>query len=536
MVILRPGRLCNVQYGAVRTNEILTRSGCNGQSTALEGQTVSYFLGIDSSTTATKALLMDADGHVVSIGRSEYEFDTPHPQWAEQSPESWWSATVNATRQALALAGIDGASVRAVGMTGQMHGLVLLDVAGAVLRPAILWNDQRTQIECDEIRNLVGRERLISVTGNDALTGFTAPKVMWVAKHEPDVYESVAHVLLPKDYVRYRLTGEYAVDKAGGSGTILFDLAERDWSSEIAQDLGIDTAWLAPTFEGPVVTGGLTVEAAAATGLAPGTPVVAGGGDQAANAVGVGAVSPGVIAMSLGTSGVVFASTDRPAIEPEGRLHAFCHAVPDMWHLMGVMLSAAGSLRWFRDTLAPGRSYRSLDEAAGSVPAGAKGLLFAPYLSGERTPYPDPLARGAFVGLTLRHDIAHLTRSVMEGVAFGLKDSVELIATMTRLGEVRISGGGAQSDVWLQIIADVTELPVRVVGTAEAAAHGAAILAATGSGAFASVEQASQAAVELGRTIDPGIDAATYNEAYKIYRDLYPSLSASFHNLARLDS
>jgi xylulokinase len=497
---------------------------------------VSYFLGIDSSTTATKALLMDEDGRVVSIGRSEYGFETPKPLWSEQSPESWWLATVDAIKQALAEAEIDGASVRALGMTGQMHGLVLLDKAGEVLRPAILWNDQRTQAECDEIRELVGRDRLISVTGNDALTGFTAPKILWVARNEPEIYENIDRVLLPKDYVRFRLTGEYAIDKAGGSGTILFDLAARDWSSEITRDMGIDESWLPPTFEGTAVTGGLTGEAATATGLTPGTPVVAGGGDQAANAVGVGAVSPGVIAMSLGTSGVVFASTDHPAIEPEGRLHAFCHAVPNTWHLMGVMLSAAGSLRWFRDTVSPGTSYQSLDAAAASVHAGANGLLFAPYLSGERTPYPDPLARGAFVGLTLRHGVGHMARSVLEGVAFGLRDSVELIASMTTLGEVRVSGGGAQSGVWLQIIADVTGLPVRVVGTAESAAHGAALLAGTGFGAFASVAEACATAVEIGSATQPGADVDVYGDAYSIYRGLYPSLRSSFHDLARLDT
>lgn len=497
---------------------------------------MSYYLGIDSSTTATKALLMDADGRVVAVGRSEYGFDTPKPLWAEQSPESWWLATVDSIKQALTQAEVEGTSVRAIGMTGQMHGLVLVGHAGEVLRPSILWNDQRTQAECDEIRELIGSERLISVTGNDALTGFTAPKILWVANHEPEIYEKVRHVLLPKDYVRYRLTGEYATDKAGASGTILFDLAARDWSLEIVRDLGIDGSCLPPTFEGPAVTGGLTADAAAATGLSSGTPVVAGGGDQAANAVGVGAVAPGVIAMSLGTSGVVFASTDYPAVEPEARLHAFCHAVPDMWHLMGVMLSAAGSLRWFRDTVAPGTSYRSLDEAAASVRAGANGLLFAPYLSGERTPYPDPLARGAFVGLTLRHDISHMARSVMEGVAFGLKDSVELLATMTQLGEVRISGGGAQSDLWLQIIADVTGLPVRVVGTPEGAAHGAALLAATGLGAYTSVAEACTAAVEVGPVVEPGADAAIYSDEYGIYRDLYPSLRASFHDLAKFDA
>ena len=502
----------------------------------MEVRTMNYYLGIDSSTTATKALLMDAEGQVVAVGRSEYGFETPKPLWSEQSPESWWLATVEAIKQALNRSGVDGASVRAIGMTGQMHGLVLLDHAGRVLRPAILWNDQRTQRECDEIRDRVGRERLISVTGNDALTGFTAPKIVWVSRHEPDVYDKVEHVLLPKDYVRYRLTGEFAVDKAGGSGTILFDLAARDWSHEITRDLGIEESWLPPTFEGPAVTGGLSREAAAMTGLAERTPVVAGGGDQAANAVGVGAVSPGVIAMSLGTSGVVFSSTDHPVIEPEGRLHAFCHAVPDMWHLMGVMLSAAGSLRWFRDTVAPDMTYASLDQVAASVGAGANGLLFAPYLSGERTPHPDPLARGAFVGLTLRHEVGHMARSVMEGVAFGLRDSVELIASTTTLGEVRVSGGGAQSDLWLQIIADVTGLPVRAVGTPEGAAHGAAILAATGTGAFTSVSQATELAVDLGPVFDPGADVGIYDEAYTIYGGLYPALRDSFHSLANLDT
>jgi len=497
---------------------------------------VSYFLGIDSSTTATKALLIDGDGRVVSIGRSEYGFDTPKPLWSEQSPESWWKATIDAIGKALSAAGVAGSLVHGIGMTGQMHGLVLLDTDGAVLRPAILWNDQRTQAECDEIRNLVGRDHLISVTGNDALTGFTAPKIVWVSKHEPDVYDKVAHILLPKDYVRYRLTGEYAMDKAGGSGTILFDLAARDWSPEITRGLGIDRSWLPPTFEGPSVTGVLTAAAAEATGLAAGTPVMAGGGDQAANGVGVGAVSPGIIAMSLGTSGVVFASEDTPAVEPEGRLHAFCHAVPGMWHLMGVMLSAAGSLRWFRDTVTPGASYASLDAAAASVRAGANGLLFAPYLSGERTPYPDPLARGAFVGLTLRHGTAHMARSVMEGVAFGLKDSLELIASMTTLGEVRVSGGGARSDTWLQIIADATGVPVRAVGTSEGAAHGAALLAGVGGGAFSSVADASTAAVELGPVRDPGANAAIYDEVYSLYRGIYPSLRTTFHDLAGLDT
>ena len=496
---------------------------------------MSYFIGIDVSTTATKALLMDATGSIVSIGRSVYDFETPHPLWSEQSPHLWWDGAVYAIREVLAKASIDGGSVRGVGLTGQMHGLVLLDEAGKVLRPSILWNDQRTRAECDEIRDIVGREALISTTGNDALTGFTAPKVLWVRNHEPEVYGRIARILLPKDYVRYRLTGEYAVDRAGGSGTILFDLAERDWSLDIVRSLDIPPEWLPRTFEGTQVTGVVTGEAAALTGLDPGTPVVAGGGDQAANAVGVGAVAPGVVALSVGTSGVVFASADRPVIEPEGRLHAFCHAVPDTWHLMGVMLSAAGSYKWFREALAPDLGYADLDGEAQEVSPGADGLIFLPYLSGERTPHPDPLARGAFVGLTTRHRLGHLARAVLEGVAFGLRDSVELMAAQMELGDVRVSGGGASSGVWLRIIADTLGLPVRAVGTAEAAAHGAAILAATGAGAFGSVVEGSTAAVEVGETVEPGADAAVYEDVYSVYRDLYPALRASFTRLSELD-
>jgi len=496
---------------------------------------VSYFIGIDSSTTATKALLMDEQGAVVAIGRSEYDFETPRPLWSEQSPDLWWDATVVAITEAIAAAGIDGADVAGIGLTGQMHGLVLLDDEGTVLRPSILWNDQRTQAECDEIRDRVGPEELIAVTGNDALTGFTAPKILWVRNNEPEVFSQVAHVLLPKDYVRFRLTGEYAVDRAGGSGTILFDLAARTWSADVAAALDIPTEWLPPTFEGPDATGVVSEAAAALTGLRPGTPVMAGGGDQAANGVGVGAVTPGVVAMSIGTSGVVFAAADHPIIEPAGRLHAFCHAVPDMWHLMGVMLSAAGSYKWFKDTFAPDLSYDDLNDAAAAAPAGSEGLVFLPYLTGERTPHPDPLARGAFVGLTVRHGLGHMARAVMEGVAFGLRDSVELMAAEMELGEVRVSGGGASSDLWLRIIADVIGLPVRVVGTAESAAHGAAILAATGAGVFGSVAEACNVAVELGEITEPGADTATYDALYPVYRDLYPALRESFHQLSTFD-
>lgn len=496
---------------------------------------MSYFLGVDSSTTATKALLMDAEGSIVATGRSEYDFDTPKPLWSEQSPELWWQATVVAINQAIMAGGISPVNVRGIGLTGQMHGLVMLDGNGDVLRPSILWNDQRTQAECDEIRNRIGRSKLIATTGNDALTGFTAPKILWVKNHEPEVFDRTEHVLLPKDYVRYRLTGAYGVDRAGGSGTILFDLAKRDWSDPVVDALGIPRDWLPTTYEGTQATGGLSEEAATLTRMRPGTPVYGGGGDQAANAVGVGAVAPGVIAMSIGTSGVVFASTDSPAVEPDGRLHAFCHAVPDMWHLMGVMLSAAGSFEWFRNSVAPNTPYAELDAGAARIPAGSGGLMFLPYLSGERTPYPDPLARGAFLGLTVRHGVPHMTRAVMEGVSFALRDSAELIRAVAPLGEIRASGGGASSQLWLQILADVIGLPVSVVGTPEAAAHGAALLAATGFGAFASVAEATEAAVEVGTPIEPGPDAAVYEDAYPIFRDGYPAVSDLSHRLSVLD-
>ncbi|MEN8233922.1 MAG: xylulokinase [Actinomycetota bacterium] len=496
---------------------------------------MSHFLGIDSSTTATKALLVDESGAVVSIGRSTYDFESPKPLWSEQEPSLWWTATKEAIAAALNDAGVPGSAVRGVGLTGQMHGLVMLDDRGEVMRPAILWNDQRTQRECDEMREVVGRDELIRVTGNDALTGFTAPKILWVKRNEPEVFGRTAQILLPKDYVRFMLTGAYAMDRAGGSGTILFDLADRNWSGPLVQSLGIPSEWLPDTFEGTEITGVVSESGAAATGLVPGTPVFGGGGDQAANGVGVGAVAPGIVAMSIGTSGVVFAPTDRPVVEPDGRLHAFCHGVPGMWHLMGVMLSAAGSFEWFRRAVAPGRSFVELDDAAGEVPAGAGGVQFLPYLTGERTPHPDPLARGAFVGLTVRHDLRHMARAVLEGVAFGLRDSLELVRSSASVKEVRASGGGTASPLWLQIIADVMDLPVRVVGTPEAAAHGAALLAATGAGAFASVEEATNAAVDVGDPVDPSGDAGFYDEAYAVYRDLYPALRSTFVALSGLD-
>jgi len=492
---------------------------------------VSLVVGVDVSTTATKAVLQDAEGTVRAVGMSAYSYETPHPLWSEQDPALWWEATRIAVREALEAADTDAEAVEAVGLTGQMHGLVALDDRDEVLRPAILWNDQRTGAECDAIRGIVGRRRLIEITGNDALPGFTAPKLLWLRRHEPDVWASIAHVLLPKDFVRLRLTGEHALDRADGSGTILFDLAARDWSPEILDALAIEPRWLPPTFEGPMVTGTITEGAASATGLRAGIPVVAGGGDQAAAAVGVGSVVPGVSSLSLGTSGVLFTTTEGPAIESEGRLHAFCHAVPDRWHLMGVMLSAAGSLRWYRDALAPGVAFEELVEEAAEVPPGSDGLLFLPYLTGERTPYPDPLARGAFVGLTVHHGRAHLTRAVLEGVAFGMRDSLELMraAGIKPPDQIRATGGGSRSPLWRRILADVLGASIVTTPSAEGAAQGAATLAAVGAGWFDTIQDACRALVRIGETTPPSETGGAYTNAYARYRELYPALAATFH-------
>jgi len=496
---------------------------------------MTYLLGIDVSTTGVKALLVAADGQVVGSANTEQPLYTPYPLWSEQDPADWWNGAIRSVCQVLADSGVDGSQVAAVGLTGQMHGLTLLDGQGQVLRPAILWNDGRTAAQCDEMRARLGKERLIAITGNDALTGFTAPKILWVREHEPEVYARVAHILLPKDYVRYRLTGGFAVDCADGAGMILMDIKQRTWSSEVLAALQIPLEWLPQVFEGPQVTGTITAEAARLTGLKAGTPVVGGGGDQAAQAVGVGAVQPGIVALTLGTSGVVFASTSAPFIEPQGRLHAFCHAVPGRWHLMGVMLSAAGSLRWYRDTFHPGLDYNSLLAPAAAIPAGCEGLLFLPYLTGERTPHPDPLARGAFVGLTIRHNQGHLVRAVLEGVAFGLRDSFELMkqAGQKEIRQVRVSGGGARSLLWRQILADVLGAELVTVNTTEGAAYGSALLAGVGAGLWPDVDSACQATVRLtGSTVPQPAEQAAYEKYYALYRQLYPALKEISHALS----
>jgi xylulokinase len=495
-------------------------------------------LGIDLSTTGAKALLIDVEGTAVSSSTTPLTVSTPHPLWSEQHPEDWWQATKTSIRHALADANASWPAVKAIGLTGQMHGLVLLDQNGDVLRPAILWNDQRCGDECDEIRERVGHEHLIQITGNDALTGFTAPKILWVEKHEPEIYERVRHLLLPKDYIRYKLTGQFAMDKADGSGTILFDLRKRDWSPEILAALNIPAEWLPETFEGHQITGELTSEAAELTGLDNGTPVVAGGGDQSAQAIGVGAVRPGIIAVTLGTSGVVFATTESALIEPAGRLHAFCHAVASRWHLMGVMLSAAGSLQWYRDALAPEKTFEELTEEASSISPGSEGLVFLPYLSGERTPYPDPHARGTWVGLTVRHRRAHLTRAVLEGVAFGLKDIFSLMedAGLALVEQVRVSGGGSKSKLWRQILSDTLGVELVTVNSTEGAAFGAALLAGVGYQVWANVDDACTQTIKVADHVCPNSDAVDrYRLVYQQYQKLYPALKPAFHALSAID-
>jgi xylulokinase len=493
------------------------------------------FLGIDVSTTAAKALLIDHRGAIVASASTPLSVQTPKPRWSEQDPQEWWKGTVRSIREALDLAGVDATKVEAIGLTGQMHGLVLLDRERRVLRPAILWNDQRTGAECDEIRaRLGGRDRLVQLTGNDALTGFTAPKIVWVRNHEPGVYDQTRLILVPKDYVRLRLTDVPAMDKADGSGTLLFDIRARDWSEEVLASLGIPRAWLPDTFEGPEITGRVTAGAAQETGLVEGTPVMAGAGDQAAGAVGAGAVRPGVVVLTLGTSGVVFASTDRPLVERQGRLHAFCHAVPNRWHFMGVTLAAAGSLQWYRDTLAGGESFEALVGEAGEAEAGCDGLAFLPYLSGERTPYADPMARASFVGLTVRHRRAHLTRAVLEGVAFSMKDCFALLgdAGVPGVGQVRVAGGGARSSLWRRILASVLDVELVTVNSMEGASFGAALLAGVGASAWPDIDSACESTIAItGRDQPDAGWTAAYHAAYARYRSLYPVLKPTFDGL-----
>lgn len=491
--------------------------------------------GLDVGTTGTRAVVIADDGSVRGVGASAYGLATPRPGWAEQDPEDWWRGAAESLRAALHASGARPGELRALGLSGQMHSLVLLDRSGRVLRPAILWNDQRTAQECVEVTDRVGRERLLAITRNQALPGFTAPKILWVRRHEPDLYSQADAVLLPKDYVRFRLTGTRATEVSDASGTSLLDVPSRAWSGEILRVLEIPEAWLPRCAESPVLTATVSGEGAAATGLPPGLPVAGGGGDQAAQAVGTGVVRPGLVSVTIGTSGVVFTTVDAPVMDPEARTHTFCHAVPGRWHVMGVMLSAGGALRWVRDTWAPGSEYDQLTQLASKVPPGAERLVFLPYLSGERTPYPDPTARGAFVGLSLAHGMGHIIRAVMEGVAFGLRDSFEILGALgVSASQVRASGGGARSPLWCQILADVLQVEVVTVTVTEGAAYGAALLAGVGAGVYRSVEEACDLTVRVVNRTEPvPAHRAVYEDLYQVYRGLYPALRPAFAQLAQ---
>jgi len=502
-----------------------------------------YTLGIDLGTTGVKVLLVSDRGDILATGNGEYPLLTPKPYWTEQDPEQWWQATVSAVRTCLEKAGQSaGGRVRvtAIGLSGQMHGSVFLDSKGDVLRPAILWNDQRTGVQCEQITAAVGEQRLIQLTSNRALAGFTAPKIIWLRQNEPDAYARVSKILLPKDYLRYRLTGALATEVSDASGTLLFNVRERKWSGEMLQALEIPPGWMPECFESTVVSGHVNRDAADITGLEAGTPVVGGGGDQAAGAVGNGIVSTGDASCVLGTSGVIFWHCDTPVYDHHARLHSFCHAVPGKWHLMGVTLAAGGSLRWFRDSLcqdvkaqaeaAAVDPYTIITGMAQGVAAGAEGLLFLPYLAGERTPYADSHARGAFIGLSLRHTRAHMARSVMEGITMSLKDCLELGKQCgASASRIYFSGGGARSSFWQQMAADIFGAAVARTRSDEGPAYGAAILAGVGLGLHKSVEEACAAFIRVKDEVQPDISMEDrYRNLYSLYHSLYPALQGFY--------
>lgn len=497
-------------------------------------------LGIDVGTGGTRAVLIDLRGRVISAATAEHApMSSPHIGWAEQSPDDWWRAACQAIKECLAKGGTGAQEVSAIGLTGQMHGLVLLDAQDKVVRPALLWCDQRTGEECREITEQVGAQRLIELTANPALTGFTLPKIWWVRKHEPDLWGRVRSLMLPKDYIRFRLTGARAIDVADASGTLMFDVVHRRWSKPMLEISRIDEGLLPKVFESPEISGRVNEEGARLAGLKDGTPVVAGAGDQAAGAVGMGIVRPGAVSATIGTSGVVFAATSAPVLEPKGRIHTFCHAIPNRWHVMGVTQGAGLSLRWFRDQFGAGKDdgrdpYERLAEEAAKTKPGADGLLWAPYLMGERTPHLDPNARGALVGITAQHTRAHVIRAILEGVAFSLRDTLTLFREIgVPIESIRLSGGGARSALWQQIQADIYGMPVELIEADEGAAYGAALLAGVGTGNWPTVEAACETAVRVAKRVQPNERTAQRMDLqYLEYRKLYPALKVIEHGVS----
>ncbi len=505
---------------------------------------MAYTIGVDIGTSGTKSLLIDPDGNILAESSSAYGVAMPKPLWTEQDPEDWWSATVKTIRSVVKQARAKPADVKAIGLSGQMHGSVFLDKSGKVIRPALLWNDQRTSRECVEITERAGgRDKLIRMVANPALTGFTAPKILWLRNNEPKRYDRLRHVLLPKDEIRRRLTGELATDASDASGMLLLDVRKRNWSTELLSKLELDRSLFAQVYESEEVTGSLRPEIAEKLGLTTSCKVVGGAGDCAAGAVGNGVVRSGILTASLGTSGVMFVHCDEPQYDKLGRLHTFCHAVHGKWHMMGVTLSAAGSLQWFVENvcveLATRRGadpYQTIHSEALGVSPGSDGLIFTPYLAGERTPHADPHARGCFVGLTNAHHRGHLARSVMEGVAMSLRESMEIIKGLNiPVREMRLSGGGAKSNLWKQIFADVLDQSACTINAEQGPAYGVALLAAVGSGQFKNIEEACKATIEVVKKTAPKKSAVRmYNKMFPIYQSLYPSLKPSFDAIAAL--
>ena len=508
---------------------------------------MSVYLGIDVGTSGTKTLAIRGDGTILASATIEYPLSTPKPGWSEQDPEHWWQAAVQSVQQVLGKGKISAGDVAGIGLSGQMHGSVFLNKDHDVIRPAILWNDQRTTEECRDIEQAVGgRSNLIDLVANPALEGFTAPKILWLRKNEPKNFEQTVQVLLPKDYVRFRLTGEFATEVSDASGTLLLDVKNRRWSQALLDKLQLDSSLLPQVYESEEVSGKLTAKAAELLGLKAGVPVVGGGGDQAAGAVGNGIVEPGAISATLGTSGVVFAHSEQVQIDPEGRVHTFCHAVKGKWHVMGVILAAGGSLQWYRNHLGGAETmvaqalgidpYEVISQEAAKAPLGSEGLFFLPYLTGERTPHCDPFARGSWVGLSLRHGRAHLARAVMEGATFAMRDCLRIIQEMQiPVSEIRLSGGGARSKFWRQLQANIYGQEVVTINAEEGPAYGVALLAAVGTGAFGSVQEACKC-IKITERI-PREDRAKeyYDEAYPIYRRLYDSLKTDFQAIAELN-
>jgi xylulokinase len=504
-------------------------------------------LGIDIGTSGTKTLLCDHRGKVLATAVAEHPISSPKPGWSEQNPRDWWKAACIATKAVLRKAKAKPADVAAIGLSGQMHGSVFLGDGVEPLRPALLWNDQRTAEQCQQIESKAGgRAALIDLVANPALTGFTAPKILWVRQHEPRVYERTRHILLPKDYIRYCMSGEYATEVSDASGTLLLDVANRNWSTTLIDLLEIDSSLLPRLYESPEITGTLHEAGASALGLKVGTPIVGGGGDQAAGAVGNGIVAAGIVSAALGTSGVIFAHSDSPQRDPQGRVHTMCHAVPGKWCVFGCMLAAGGSFQWLRNTLGTAEiaaakkkgvdPYELLIAEAQRAPAGCEGLFFLPYLTGERCPYPDPLARGGWIGVTSRTTRDDLIRSVLEGVTYGMRDAVEIMRSMNVIcSQVRASGGGARSPFWRQLQADIYNLPIVQTNASEGPAYGVALLAGVGIGNWATVEQACKSAIKQTQVQKPRKkQSALYDRHYSAFTQLYPALKPRFAELAAL--